>query len=149
MSTYCLHYVRKFGQFHACHINKCHSCCNCRPYFIYFCNIMVVQRLSVFSSGTNNKGVYNMICTHPSFHSLSFGYLPQPAHMKFIKQIVKAIHLALPSRWWTIDNRNNLYRNIQILGFLKIWMFLYYHRTQSSLVKRYLAHISNQFCPTK
>ncbi len=44
-----------------------------------------------FSSGTNNKGVCNMIRTRPSFHSLSFGYLPQPAHMKFIRQVVKAI----------------------------------------------------------
>ncbi len=49
-----------------------------------------LEGLSMFSSGTN-KGVCNMIHTRPSFHSLSFGYLPQPAHMKAIRQVVKTI----------------------------------------------------------
>ncbi len=45
-----------------------------------------------------------MIRIRPNFHSLSFGYLPQPAHMEFIRQDIKAIRengentLALPSR---------------------------------------------------
>ena len=29
----------------------------------------------------NQQHVCNMICTCPSFHSLSVGYLPQPAHI--------------------------------------------------------------------
>ena len=45
---------------------------------------------------TNNKGVCNMIHTRTSFHSLSCGYLPQPTHMKFIKQVIKAIQ----RKWW-------------------------------------------------
>ncbi len=47
----------------------------------------------MFSSGTNNNGVCDMIRTRPSFHSLSFGYyLPQRAHIKLMRQVVKAIH---------------------------------------------------------
>ncbi len=32
-----------------------------------------------------------MIRTRPSFHSLSFEYLPQTAHIELIIQVVKAI----------------------------------------------------------
>ncbi len=69
------------------------------------------QRLFMSSRGTNNKGVCNVIRTHPSFHSLSFGYLPQPAHI--MKQVTRPFtenvekSLAFPSRWVIINNRNN------------------------------------------
>ncbi len=69
----------------------------------------------MFLSGTNNKGVCNMFRIRPSFHSLSFGYLPQPAHMNFLDKLSKTFGengentLVLPSRWRIIDNRNNLY----------------------------------------
>ncbi len=33
-----------------------------------------------------------MIRTPPSFQSLSFGYLPQTAHIKLMRQDVKAIY---------------------------------------------------------
>ena len=48
-------------------------------------------------------------------HLFIHGYLPQPAHIKLVKQVVKATHiimlksLAFPSRWRIIDNRNKLY----------------------------------------
>ena len=67
----------------------------------------------MFSSGTN--GVCDMIRTRPSFHSLSFWYLPPPAHIKlniwgmlsrpFTENVEKT--LAFPSKWRIIDNRNN------------------------------------------
>ncbi len=41
---------------------------------IGFNSLVYSERLSVFSSWTNNKGVCNMIRTRPSFHSLPFGY---------------------------------------------------------------------------
>ncbi len=73
----------------------------------------------MFSSGTNNKGICNMIRIRPNFHSLSFGHLPQPAHIKLMRQVVRASHhvvienvemtLAFTSRWRIINNRNNLY----------------------------------------
>ena len=70
----------------------------------------------MFSSGTNNKSVCNVIRTRPSFHSLSFGSLHQPAHIKLMGQVVTAIHRKcwkdFPSRWRIIDNRNNLYWEI-------------------------------------
>ncbi len=71
-----------------------------------------IKMLFVFSRGTNNKGVCNMIRTRPSVYSLPFMYLRQPVHIKLMKQVVKTIHrnveksLAFPSRWRIIDNKN-------------------------------------------
>ena len=52
-----------------------------------------LEVIRVFLSRAKNKGVCNMIRTQvPSFHSLSFGNLPQPAYIKFMRQVLKAIH---------------------------------------------------------
>ncbi len=63
----------------------------------------------MFSSGTNKEGFHS-----PCFHSVSFWYLPQPAHIKLMGQVVKAIH----TKCWNdfsfpfkmVDTRNNLFR---------------------------------------
>ncbi len=64
-----------------------------KQYSFLFVFLMFSSRAQNKTNKQNkNKGVCNMNCNHPSFHSLSFGYLPQPAHIKFMWQIVKAIH---------------------------------------------------------
>ncbi len=52
----------------------------------------VLNFLGIFLFFFNNKGVCTTIRTHPSFHSLSFGYRPWPAHIQHMGQVFKAIH---------------------------------------------------------
>ena len=80
-----------------------------------FCIFLYIEVIRV-SSGTDNKGVCNVIRTRPNFRSLSFGYLPQPAHIKSMRKVITAID----RKCWNdfrfpfkmadiIDNRDNLY----------------------------------------
>ncbi len=73
----------------------------------------------MFSSRTNNKGVCNMICTHPSFLSLSFGYLLQQhtlnlrdLSLSFTETDEKTFAFSSWRRWRINDNRNNLYTEL-------------------------------------
>ncbi len=80
----------------------CHNCANktggldhCRipsQVIVIPGGIRYIQTLPCHCN--NNKGICNMIHNHPySFNSASFWYLPQPARIKLIRQVVKAFQL--------------------------------------------------------
>ncbi len=63
-----------------------------RPSFMIHFHLGIYPMVIRVFKWNQQQWCFKMIRTRPSFNSLSFGYLPQRAHIKLMRQVAKVIH---------------------------------------------------------